>query len=77
MNMLLRRRPYDADQAFTVLQEISQHTNVQLRDVAAIVVATGSDTAVRLEDEAVQAFPAEVRRTGFGGPFAGNTADFS
>jgi ANTAR domain len=62
------------DQAFTVLQEISQRTNIKLHHVAAIIVATGSSTTTQIDNEVAQAVLAAVRHTGLGGPFSAGTA---
>ncbi len=65
MIMLLRRS--SPEEAFATLREISQYLNVKLRDVAAVVVAAGSQVEqpeqVETEDEsAVIAVLAELRR---------------
>ncbi|MEU4251440.1 ANTAR domain-containing protein [Amycolatopsis sp. NPDC026612] len=49
MVMLLRGCP--AAEAFGVLVAVSQQTNVKLRDVAAVVVAAGSNAGPSLSDE--------------------------
>ncbi|MFF1611471.1 ANTAR domain-containing protein [Amycolatopsis sp. NPDC058278] len=49
MVMLLRGCP--AAEAFGVLVTVSQLSNVKLRDVAAVVVAAGSDAGRGLSDE--------------------------
>jgi hypothetical protein len=56
-----------AEQAFTPLLEISQHTNAKLH---AIVVANGSNIATLPTDEIARAVSAEVHHAELGGPFA-------
>ncbi|ANZ36037.1 hypothetical protein BBK82_08105 [Lentzea guizhouensis] len=67
--MVMLSNSVDEHAAFTTLREISQRTNTKLYDVAAIIVATGSDTTIDLDDEAVAAVLAQARETGLGGPF--------
>ncbi|WP_410595462.1 ANTAR domain-containing protein [Amycolatopsis sp. lyj-23] len=40
--MVMLSRTCTAEEAFAVLREISQHTQVTVRDVAAVIVAAGS-----------------------------------
>ncbi|HWD00855.1 MAG TPA: ANTAR domain-containing protein [Amycolatopsis sp.] len=47
--MMMLVRTCEAEEAFTVLRDVSQRTNVKLHDVAAIVVATGSGAGVAAE----------------------------
>jgi hypothetical protein len=55
-----RQRP---EEAFAALREISQHTNVKLHDVAAVLVAAGSRTEAgrRADRQFVDTVLADVR----------------
>jgi hypothetical protein len=62
------------EEAFTALREVSQHTNMKVHTVAAVIVATGSraeqpDELTDLDQESVTAVLDETRRllgTAFG-----------
>ncbi|WP_229904475.1 ANTAR domain-containing protein [Lentzea cavernae] len=68
--MVMLSNVVDEHAAFTVLREISQRTNTKLYDVAAVIVATGSNTTADLDDEAAAAVLTQAREAGLGGPFA-------
>ncbi|MEV6830689.1 ANTAR domain-containing protein [Amycolatopsis sp. NPDC051102] len=68
--MLMLLRGWTGDQAFTGLREVSQHTNVKLHDVAAVIVAAGSKAGPAAVDEATkEAVLKEVRRRVLGEGF--------
>ncbi|MFC9251921.1 ANTAR domain-containing protein [Amycolatopsis thailandensis] len=49
--MIMMLRSCDADTAFAALREVSQHTQVELHDVAAVIVASGARTTLTAVDE--------------------------
>ncbi len=63
-----------SDEAFIVLREISQHTNVKVHDVAAVIVAAGSRAErpgelAGLDPEAITVVLDEARRRGLDAAF--------
>ncbi|KOV83340.1 ANTAR domain-containing protein [Nocardia sp. NRRL S-836] len=73
--MLMLNRNWSADEAFTALRDISQHTNTKLHDVAAAIVACGSKSEPGLADAGVaSAVLDEAGRMGFGYPFTDGSA---
>lgn len=70
--MFMLVRGWSADEAFTALREISQQTNVKLRDVATVIVAVGSRTEPNLDDaDVVQVVLREARRLVLGNSLDG------
>jgi ANTAR domain len=68
--MFMLIRGWSADEAFTALRELPQHTNVKLHDVATVVVAAGSRSEPNLpDDEVIQAELREARHLVLGRPF--------
>ncbi|WP_340686923.1 ANTAR domain-containing protein [Amycolatopsis coloradensis] len=65
--MFMVLRTWGPDEAFEALVSISQHTNVKLHDVAAVVVAAGSGSGVSGVDPLVYARVLEEVRPLFGG----------
>ncbi|MEV0074482.1 MULTISPECIES: ANTAR domain-containing protein [unclassified Amycolatopsis] len=59
--MLMVLRTCSADDAFTALREISQHTNVKLHDVAAVVVAAGTRSTAAVPQETTAAVLVELK----------------
>ncbi|MEW2502470.1 ANTAR domain-containing protein [Amycolatopsis sp. NPDC047767] len=62
--MLMVLRSWSADDAFTALREVSQHTNVKLHDVAAVVVAAGTRRTAAMPQETTAAVLAELKSAG-------------
>ncbi len=58
-----------ADEAFIALRTISQHTNVKLHDVAAVIGAAGSRTEQTLDADIVHTVLAETRKSVLGRAF--------
>ncbi len=68
--MFMLLRGWTAEDAFTALRTISQHTNVKLHDVATVIVAEGSHAEKTLPDpDVVRAVLAETRRSVLGSGF--------
>ncbi|MFC9249986.1 ANTAR domain-containing protein [Amycolatopsis thailandensis] len=68
--MLMLLRGWSAEQAFTALKTVSQHSNVKLYDVATVIVAAGSHAEPSLSDPATaKAVLTEVRRSVLGTAF--------
>ncbi|WP_244210994.1 ANTAR domain-containing protein [Amycolatopsis kentuckyensis] len=71
--MVMLLRGCSAEEAFGVLVTVSQLSNVKLRDVAAVVVAAGSDAEPGLSDaDTERAVRAVLCRHLPAGPAAGN-----
>lgn len=68
--MIMLLRACLAEEASTGLREISQHTNVKLHDVAAVIVASGSGGGTSPDSELFSTVMAEIRRTVLGRSFA-------
>ncbi len=68
--MIMLLRNWSADQAFTALRQVSQHTNVKLHDVAAVVVDSGTTAAPSgVSDEIARLVRHEVRLRILGASF--------
>ncbi|MEU4675233.1 ANTAR domain-containing protein [Amycolatopsis sp. NPDC023774] len=62
--MLMVLRSWSADDAFAALREVSQHTNVKLHDVAAVVVAAGTRRPAAVPENTTAAVLAGLRSAG-------------
>ncbi|QRP48236.1 ANTAR domain-containing protein [Amycolatopsis sp. FDAARGOS 1241] len=60
--MLMLQRSWSADEELGALREVSQRTNVKLRDVALVLVATGGRTELTMPEDIVYRVRVEVRR---------------
>ncbi len=68
--MIMMLRDWNTDQAFAALREVSQHADVKLHDVAAVVVASGTSAESSGVDENVaRRVRREVRRRILGAGF--------
>ncbi|MEV5720577.1 ANTAR domain-containing protein [Amycolatopsis mediterranei] len=73
--MIMLLRACTSGEAFTALREISQHVNVKVHDVAAVVVVAGSRAErpgelAGLDQQAVRVVLAEAQRRGLGAVFS-------
>ncbi len=69
--MIMLVRSCTSDEAFTVLREVSQRTNVKVHDVAAVIVAAGCHAEqpgelASLDQETITAVLNEAHRDGLG-----------
>ncbi|MEV6825641.1 ANTAR domain-containing protein [Amycolatopsis sp. NPDC051102] len=72
--MIMLVRACTSDDAFIALREISQHANVKVHDVAAVIVAAGSHAEqpgelAGLDQQAIAVVLEEARRRGLNTTF--------
>ncbi|WP_410575438.1 ANTAR domain-containing protein [Amycolatopsis sp. cmx-4-61] len=72
--MIMLVRTCTSDEAFVVLREVSQHSNVKVHDVAAVIVAAASRAEqpaglAGLDQQAITVVLDEARRRGLDAAF--------